>query len=80
MLLWHIPYQSTFSASEASRPNIRFTCDASLARNLQRSEPSRLRDKPRSQVEAVVRKIPKQPSNNVMRHSLHREFQTMESA
>ena len=34
------------------------TCDASLARNLPSSEPSRLRDRPRSQVEAVVLQVP----------------------
>ena len=54
MLLWHIPYQTTFSASEASRPNIWLTCKRELARNPLRTF-SGLRDKRVCQVEPVVR-------------------------
>jgi len=45
-------------AREARLQNMGLTCDASLARNLPSSEPSRLRDRPRSQVEAVVLQVP----------------------
>ena len=51
-------YNPVGRAREARLQNMGLTCDASLARNLPSSEPSRLRDRPRSQVEAVVLQVP----------------------
>ena len=51
-------YNQVGRAREARLQNMGLTCDASLARNLPSYEPSRLRDRPRSQVEAVVLQVP----------------------
>ena len=55
-------YNPVGRAREARLQNIGLTCKRELARNLQRSEPSRLRDKRVWQVEAVVRSMQLLPS------------------